>query len=157
MTRTAGEVESQVCVPEREKQEFFPQRPGMDSQRSATQTCDPAYIWGYMPLGRHTYPQYYPHRTSVKEEWGRDWWPGRELNPRHADFQSAALPTELPGQCEPRIRHSPGRIVNYGLRINALRCGCDTARRIAVPDEPAAHDTQTSFLWPFGRRAGLQI
>src|SRR5258708_1862818 len=25
------------------------------------------------------------------------WWPGRELNPRHADFQSAALPTELPG------------------------------------------------------------
>ena len=26
------------------------------------------------------------------------WWPGRELNPRHADFQSAALPTELPGR-----------------------------------------------------------
>src|ERR671916_487783 len=25
-------------------------------------------------------------------------WPGRELNPRHADFQSAALPTELPGR-----------------------------------------------------------
>ena len=24
-------------------------------------------------------------------------WPGRESNPRHADFQSAALPTELPG------------------------------------------------------------
>ncbi len=23
-------------------------------------------------------------------------WLGRELNPRHADFQSAALPTELP-------------------------------------------------------------
>src|SRR6267154_5785613 len=28
---------------------------------------------------------------------GAKWWPGRELNPRHADFQSAALPTELPG------------------------------------------------------------
>jgi hypothetical protein len=26
-----------------------------------------------------------------------DWWPGTELNRRHADFQSAALPTELPG------------------------------------------------------------
>src|SRR5688572_28270974 len=25
-------------------------------------------------------------------------WPERELNPRHADFQSAALPTELPGR-----------------------------------------------------------
>ena len=28
--------------------------------------------------------------------WG--WWPGTELNRRHADFQSAALPAELPGQ-----------------------------------------------------------
>ena len=25
------------------------------------------------------------------------WWPGRELNPRHHNFQSCALPTELPG------------------------------------------------------------
>ena len=24
------------------------------------------------------------------------WWSGGDLNPRHADFQSAALPTELP-------------------------------------------------------------
>src|ERR1700721_2154048 len=34
------------------------------------------------------------------------WWPGRELNPRHADFQSAALPTELPG------RISKSRVLN---------------------------------------------
>ena len=27
-----------------------------------------------------------------------NWWPGAESNCRHADFQSAALPTELPGQ-----------------------------------------------------------
>src|SRR4249919_1401607 len=26
------------------------------------------------------------------------WWPGRESNPRHGDFQSPALPTELPSQ-----------------------------------------------------------
>lgn len=26
------------------------------------------------------------------------WWPERELNPRHKDFQSSALPTELSGQ-----------------------------------------------------------
>src|SRR5689334_19554122 len=25
------------------------------------------------------------------------WWPGTELNRRHYDFQSYALPTELPG------------------------------------------------------------
>ncbi len=25
-------------------------------------------------------------------------WPGRESNPRHTDFQSVALPTELPGR-----------------------------------------------------------
>src|SRR5271168_2583724 len=36
--------------------------------------------------------------------WMMKWWPGRELNPRHADFQSAALPTELPG-------HAVGRRV----------------------------------------------
>src|SRR5580698_10099109 len=35
--------------------------------------------------------------------WMMKWWPGRELNPRHADFQSAALPTELPGRI-PRSR-----------------------------------------------------
>src|SRR6185369_6764962 len=28
----------------------------------------------------------------------RKWWLGRELNPRHKDFQSSALPTELPSR-----------------------------------------------------------
>ena len=31
-------------------------------------------------------------------DWRRkEWWPGTELNRRHYDFQSYALPTELPG------------------------------------------------------------
>jgi hypothetical protein len=46
---------------------------------------------------------------------------GRELNPRHADFQSAALPTELPGRCEPRIRQARRKLVNYSLKINHLQ------------------------------------
>ena len=28
----------------------------------------------------------------------KSWWPETDLNRRHADFQSAALPSELPGQ-----------------------------------------------------------
>ena len=28
----------------------------------------------------------------------QEWWPGTELNRRHKDFQSSALPTELPGR-----------------------------------------------------------
>jgi hypothetical protein len=44
--------------------------------------------------------------------WMMKWWPGRELNPRHADFQSAALPTELPGHCEARIKQAHASIVN---------------------------------------------
>jgi hypothetical protein len=42
-----------------------------------------------------------------------NWWPGRELNPRHADFQSAALPTELPGRFEgTRIKQARRQVVN---------------------------------------------
>ena len=42
-----------------------------------------------------------PAASPEKEQplcWGCgvSWWSGGDLNPRHADFQSAALPTELP-------------------------------------------------------------
>jgi hypothetical protein len=30
--------------------------------------------------------------------WKRGWWPERESNLRHTDFQSVALPTELSGR-----------------------------------------------------------
>ncbi len=48
--------------------------------------------------------------------WRMKWWPGRELNPRHADFQSAALPTELPGLAERRIKQASAAIVNEESR-----------------------------------------
>jgi hypothetical protein len=50
--------------------------------------------------------------SGAEPRWTMKWWPGRELNPRHADFQSAALPTELPGQCEPRIKQGGRQLVN---------------------------------------------
>ena len=35
----------------------------------------------------------------------REWCPGAESNHRHCDFQSHALPTELPGQVAPKSKH----------------------------------------------------
>ena len=39
---------------------------------------------------------------------GRSGAQGRILNHRHEDFQSTALPTELPGHTEP-LKHAPGQ------------------------------------------------
>src|SRR5690606_11375420 len=39
------------------------------------------------------------------------WWPGRESNPRHGDFQSPALPTELPGHLRFGLAVARGGII----------------------------------------------
>ena len=54
-------------------------------------------------------------RAKPRQHWGTDekkptdsgwflefWWPGTESNRRHGDFQSPALPTELPGREQDR-------------------------------------------------------
>ena len=35
--------------------------------------------------------------NEITDERNLRWWPGAESNCRHEDFQSTALPTELPG------------------------------------------------------------
>ena len=59
-------------------------------------------------------------------------WPGRELNPRHADFQSAALPTELPGRTSetthPTAHHQPP-----ALSRESTPPGTRTTHATAVP------------------------
>ena len=37
-------------------------------------------------------------KAGLSNRLGQRWWPGAESNCRHRDFQSLALPTELPGQ-----------------------------------------------------------
>ena len=55
------------------------------------------------------------------------WWPGAESNCRHADFQSAALPTELPGQGIPPSGGREGPVLKRRATVASSR---DCARRI---------------------------
>ena len=67
---------------------------------------------------------------ELREE--EKWWPGRELNPRHADFQSAALPTELPGHPENTTGSAYGRD-RKSLAAHAMKIIITAASRLANP------------------------
>src|SRR5436305_13979374 len=69
-------------------------------------------------------------RRIVVQAFEKAWCPGAESNHRHCDFQSHALPTELPGR---RERPQPGLcerrvIVSGGGRVH-LASPCGFARR----------------------------
>ena len=76
------------------------------------------------------------------------WWPGTELNRRHADFQSAALPAELPGrgklQCSRSPRHafcnvssaSPVCLLHIRVQTVAVRVHRHDRREILHPQMP---------------------
>ena len=51
-------------------------------------------------------------------------WPGTESNCRHEDFQSSALPTELPGQKSWNIalKVEGVKIGGYVFRFFSARC-----------------------------------
>ena len=73
---------------------------------------------------------------------GRNWCPGAESNHRHADFQSAALPTELPGHPGHSVNGCPGGrmapevvgfIVDIELSVQSRRAANRTSRGRSVP------------------------
>src|ERR1035438_2347947 len=74
------------------------------------------------------------------------WWPGTGSNRRHADFQSAALPAELPGRGNPsvaipsrgaqRFEHSPGGLLHVGWQTVAVRIHGDDGREALHPQMP---------------------
>jgi hypothetical protein len=61
---------------------------------AALSRIEPSLRWLFLQRYRlGAFPEIVP-RTIFKRE---NWCPGAELNHRHRDFQSRALPTELPG------------------------------------------------------------
>ena len=67
------------------------------------------------PMGTRPQVPYYPSRAEgsliLKLIQSVKWCPGAESNHRHCDFQSHALPTELPGQFRVTERCRSGRVI----------------------------------------------
>lgn len=83
----------------------------------------------------------------------RKWCPGAESNHRHCDFQSHALPTELPGHpCEAR-RASVG-----ARRYRGMAAGCPADKRSCRPEifagaRGGGKTGRRRLSWPCRRQA----
>src|SRR5512132_3711738 len=69
-----------------------------------------------------------------------EWCPGAESNHRHADFQSAALPTELPGRAPSAARRADG------LDRRPAKREAYSSQRGVVSREPQASQVVTLVL-----------
>src|SRR3954447_9549461 len=72
----------------------------------------------------------FPARRNFTE---RKWCPGAESNHRHRDFQSRALPTELPGpsfRADARLRARSLTVVLFA--VHPVRIGRRSGNAIAV-------------------------
>ena len=68
----------------------------------------------------------------------RTMWLGRELNPRHEDFQSSALPTELPSRSGKSENRMSKVEANFGRRVVTMADSLSWAR---VDQQTAAAST----------------
>src|SRR5262245_46119051 len=95
-------------------------------------------------------------RGVIRTRWRRDRsdqlteWPGAELNRRHRDFQSRALPTELPGRDGDEPLAAPHRAVNQRPRADEN----DTGRPAARAGRPVLKRSRTGERLPSRRRWG---
>src|SRR4030066_1392417 len=76
------------------------------------------------------------------------WWPGAELNCRHCDFQSHALPTELPGRGRADYRELPGVCKKPGccLISTLLRVGAERGARPGGEDFGVIEHIRRHFI-----------
>lgn len=90
--------------------------------------CKPSHgeVASELPHSAVLYPPAYS-RISENNR-GKRWWPGVESNHRHEDFQSTALPTELPGHRRTRIK--PARPL--GVKPDSGRNAANFPEKIAI-------------------------
>src|SRR5215471_7032345 len=81
----------------------------------------------------------------------KKWCPGAELNHRHTDFQSVALPTELPGRAaRPAYRRSVAILSSRGFAVYFVTC-----MRGAASIPVCMHSTISPWRHLFGNSGDL--
>lgn len=85
---------------------------------------------------------------------GRKWCPGPESNQRHCDFQSHALPTELPGHFRPAGTCAAAKWASYRCRIRPCLAAIMSHPQLTyrpaslLPVAPRPHPARTRVTRP---------